>query len=171
MRNLGDVMRELKSVGENYERYLRIEAVKVYPHVYYPWLIEQFVPFWQKMQWEVGEGNRPSRDISELYRVLEDHVKSKLVLRKPEEYAEDFDAIEEGHVDTLIREGYQRMIVPHDIKYNGTVWREGMSFMHAAVAYMPPTLLEQIRAKYPNTPFAEYLEKEHERWNKEEDIH
>ena len=170
MGNLRDVMRELQSIGEHYERYLRIEAVKVYPHVYYPWLLEQMVPFWQKMQWEVGPGNRPSRDIHELYRVLEDYIKNRLVIRKPEEYTEDFDAVDEGHVDSLIREGYERMVVPHDIKYNTTVWQDGLSFMHAAVAYMPPALLERIKAKYPNTGFAEYLEKEHARWNKEEDI-
>lgn len=169
--NLRNAMRELQSIKEHYEKYLRAEAVKVYPHVYYPWLLEQFVPFWQKMQWEVEPGNEPSHDINELYRVLEDHVQNKLVFRKPEEYTEDFDTLEEGHVDSLLKECYERMVVPHDIKYNTTVWQNGLSFMHAAVAYMPPVLLERIKAKYPNTPFVEYLEKEHERRNKEEDIH
>lgn len=169
--NLRDVMRQLQSIEEYYESYLRIEAVKAYPHIYYPWLLEQMIPFWQKMQWEVREEKRPSRDIKELYRVLKDHVEKRLVIREPDDYTEDFDVIDEGHVDTLIKECYDRMVVPHDIKYNTTVWQDGLSFMHAAVAYMPPALLERIKVKYPNSKFVEYLEKEHARWKKEEEIH
>lgn len=168
LRNLQRVFEDLQDIAEYYEKYQRVELVKVYSHVYYPWLLEKFVPFWRKMQWEVGEGNRPSRDIQALYRVLEDHVRNRLVLRKPEEYTEDFDAIGEGNIDTLIKAGYDRMIVPHDIKYNGTVWREGMSFMHAATAYMPEALLEQMRGKYPNSDFVKYLEKERARWQEED---
>ena len=170
LRNLSNVLEELVSIREKYEQYLHIEAVKVSPHIYYPWLLDQFNPFWQKMHWEVGPGNLPSRDISELFRVLKDHVQHKLVYKRTEEYTEAFDAISEGHIDTLLLEGYQRMVVPHDIKDNGTVWREGLSFMHLAVAYMPPTLLARIVAKYPDTAFANYLASEHARWNKEDDI-
>jgi hypothetical protein len=136
--------------------------------VYYPWLLEKLTPFWQKMQWEVGPGNRPSRDISELYRVLEEHIQGRLVLRNPDEYPDNFDVLEEGHIDSLLKEGYERMVVPNDIKYNKTVWQNGLTFMHYAVAYMPESVVQQIKTKYPNSKFAEYIEKERERWNKEE---
>jgi hypothetical protein len=170
MRNLEEVMEEMASVAENYERYLTVEAAKVYPHLYYPLILQRLAPFWQKMQWEMGPGQRPSGEISALYRVLDSYIKNRLVIKDPEEYTEDFDVMEEGRIDGLLKECYERMVVPHDIKYNGTVWREGLSFVNNAITLMPPVLLERIKAKYPNSGFADYLEREHARWNKEEDI-
>lgn len=171
MRHLSYVMRELNLVEGAYAQYQHMEAVKVYPHVYYPWVLQQLVPFWRKMQWEVSPGNRPSREITELHRVLEANIKSGLVIHEDGKYPEDFDVLEDGHFDRLLRECYQRMVVPHDIKYNTTVWQDGLSFVLSAIINMPPKVLEQIKAKYPNTPFAQYIEKEYERWNKEKDIH
>lgn len=169
--HLRNVMRDLKEVEAHYEQYLHIEEVKVFPHVYYPWLLQQLTPFWQKMQWEVGPGNRPSFDIRGLYDALENHIRNRLVIRKPEGYPEDFDILEEGHLDTLLLECYNRMVVPHDIKYNTTVWQEGLTFMLRAVSHMPPSVMEGIKAKYPNSEFANYLEAEYKRWNETEDIH
>lgn len=170
LKNISYSLHQLKNMEKHYLQYLRIEAVKVYPHIYYPWLLEKLTPFWQKMQWEVGPGNQPKPEIRALYGVLQDHVKNRLVIRKPEEYAEDFDVIGEGHVDTLIKECYERMVVPHDIKYNTTVWRDGLTFMHLAVAYMPEELLEELKEKYQGTGFAEYLNRESERRKDEPNI-
>ncbi len=162
------VLEELDIIEGYYDRYLRVEAAKVSPSVYYPLVLEQFAPFWQKMQWEVGPGNRPNPDIRALYEVLADHVRNKLVISG--DYPETFDAVEDGHLDTLLKEGYERMVVPHDIKYNGTVWREGLSFMSQAVSLMPESVLAQMIAKYPNTPFAKWLVTEHKRWSDDREV-
>lgn len=169
LRVLEGVIREIQTIGTYYAEYLHIEAVKVSPHIYYPWMLEQLEPLFRKLGWEVAPGNRPSRAIVELNQVLENIVKHSLVIKPADEYDEDFDPIEEGHLDTLLLEGYSRMVVPHDIQYNGTVWREGLGFMYLAVAFMPPALLERIIAKYPNTKFGEYLRNVHDRWNKDSD--
>lgn len=57
------------------------------------------------------------------------------------------------------------MVVPHDIKYKSTVWREGLTFMHQAAAYIPESVMKQIQENYPNSDFADYVEKERARWN------
>lgn len=143
--------------------FLLIEAVKVQPSEYYTWLLGKLVPFWQKMQWEVGPGNRPSRDISQLHRTIADYIQNRFAIQ--DEYPTDFDVIEDGHLDTFLHEMYKQMVVPHDIKYNGTVWREGLTFMHQAVAYMPESVMRQIQEKYPDSKFARYVENERARWN------
>lgn len=168
LRSYRHVIGELNIIEGYYERYLRVEAAKVSPSIYYPLVLEQFAPFWQKMQWEVGPGNRPTPEVRALYEVLEDHVRNKLVVSG--DYPETFDAVEDGHLDTLLKEGYERMVVPHDIKYNGTVWREGLSFMSQAVSLMPESVLAQMIAKYPNTPFAKWLESEHKRWSDDREL-
>lgn len=170
LENIKRVLDNFKSIEGYYRDHLELVAVRQFPGAYYPWLLEKFVPFWRKMQWEVGPGNRPSQDIRELYQVLEHHVKNELVLRENGQYSDDFDAVGEGHVDTLLLECYNRMIVPHDIKYNNTVWNEGNVFMHQAVAYMPESVLQQIKTKYPDSAFSMFLEVERARWNKEEDV-
>ena len=172
MNNARYLANSVTRLEKIYAEYLHIEDVKVHPHIYYPWLIEKLSPFWNKMQWEVGPGNRPKRDIQALHDVLRDHVQNRLVL-KEDDYPEDFDVLNEGHLDTLLLECYERMIVPHDIKYNTTVWQDGMTFVHYAFAYMPPKLIEQLKAKHGgDSQYAQlinYIEREHARWNKEED--
>lgn len=159
-------MGELASVAEFYNEYLHLEAVKVRPDIYYSWLLQQLAPFWQKMQWEVGPGNRPTRQIQQLYRTMEDYVSNRLDIR--EQYPENFDALKNGNLDTFLMEMYRQMVLDHDIKYNSTVWREGLNFMHMAVAYMPEVVVQQIESKYKGTAFAKYIRDEHDRWNKEE---
>jgi hypothetical protein len=159
------VARELNAIAESYNEYLHIEAVKVQPNVYYPWLLNQLVPFWRKMQWEVGEGNRPNGDITRLFKTLEEYIEQRLVIQ--DKYPDNFDVIREGHLGSFLEEMYRQMIVPHDIKYNGTVWDEGLKFMHYAVAYMPKVIVEQIKKIYPNTNFAIFLENEWFHWNKD----
>ena len=163
---LQNVARELKAIAEYYEGYLHIQAVKVDPKIYYPWVLQKLVPFWQKMQWEVGPGNRPTRDISELYRMMERYIRSEFVIA--EQYPQDFDVFEAGHIDGFLVELYNRVVTNHDINYNTTVWQEGQTFILNAVSNMPPVLLEKIINKHRGTPFAKWLQAEHERWNKEE---
>ncbi|MBN1617737.1 hypothetical protein JW887_00135 [Candidatus Dojkabacteria bacterium] len=165
--NLESIARELKSIDSQYEEYLHIEAVKVKPSEYYPWVLGKLVPFWQKMQWEVGPGNRPGRDIQRLHGTIADYVKGRFVIQ--DEYPDDFDANAQGQIGAFLYEMYTQMVVPHDIKYNGTVWREGLTFMHNAIAYMPETVLRQIQEQYPNTDFARYIEKERGRWTEPKD--
>lgn len=171
LENLGWVMRDLQRIGEYFKDFLRIEEVKVKPHVYYPWMLEQFVPFWQGMQWEVGPGNRPTSDMRNLYNALENQLKQmelKHAFRKEEEYTAAFDAINEGHVDTLLGVCYEKMVKIHDLGYNNTVWQKGLPFVSHAIAMMPPVLVEQIITRHAGTDFANYIEKEYERWNKDE---
>lgn len=159
------VARELNAIAQYYEEYLHIQAVKVDPSIYYPWMLQQLIPFWQKMNWEVGPGNRPSRDILSLFQMMEDYIKNRFVLEK--ELPKNFDCVEAGHLDGFLLELYNRVITNHDINYNGTVWREGHNYILAAVSNMPPVLLNQIINKHRGTPFAKWLKSEHERWNKE----
>lgn len=166
LESLRSTVYDLQRIAEFYQEYLHIEDVRSKPHVYYPWMLQELVPFMQKMHWEVSPGNKPFREVQELFNVLEDFVNNRLV--QQESYPESFDCIKEGQLDSLLLEGYNRMIVPHDIKYNGTVWREGLTFMHVAVAYMPRPLLDRIRAKHAGTDFADYLDREWNRWNKDE---
>jgi hypothetical protein len=169
--NLRKSVYELMHIEDVYKEFLHIEEVKTKPHVYYPWLLERLAPFWSKMQWEVSEGNRPKPEIKALHNMLYDHILNKLDIRDGD-YPEDFDVFEDGHLDTLIYECYTRMIVPYDIKSNGTVWNEGLSFMHYAVAYMPRRVLEKFREKYSGDEhevFIAYLERERARWNKGEE--
>lgn len=165
LKTLKYTMNELTAIGEYYREYMQIEAVKVRPDIYYPWLLQHLVPFWQKMQWEVGPGNRPRGDIQHLYHTIESYVKDRLVIR--EEYPENFDALRDGNLDTFLLELYNQMILNHDIKYNSTVWNEGLTFMHMAVAYMPEVVIQQIENKHPESGFAKYVRGEHERWNKD----
>ncbi len=165
LQDLKFSMQQLAAVGEYYNEFLQIEAVKVRPDVYYPWLLEQLAPFWKKMQWEVGPGNHPSGQIIRLYRTLEDHIRNKLILA--DDYPEDFDVLGAGNLDGLLLEMYNQVVLNHDIKYNGTVWTEGMTFIHMAVAYMPEAVVRQIENKHKNTAFAKFIRDEHGRWNKE----
>ena len=167
--NIRNAAREFNEMSEYYKGYLHIEAVKVKPSIYYPWLLGKLAPFWQKMQWEVGPGNQPRSDIRHLFATLQDYIKNRLVIREGD-YPDRFNAIDEGQLDTFLLEMYRQMIVPHDIKYNTTVWQEGLSFMHYSVAYMPDTLLKEIVAKHRGSDFAAYLEREHKRWNREENV-
>lgn len=160
------VARELKAVAEYYEGYLHIQAVKVDPSIYYPWILQQLTPFWQGMQLEVGPGNRPSHDISSLFRMMEHYIKNEFILA--EEYPKDFDCIGAGHIDGFLLELYSRVVANHDINYNTTVWQKGQTFIHYAVAYMPPKLLDQVISNHRGTSFAKWLKAEHERWNKDQ---
>lgn len=168
-KNIKDAADTMIGLEEQYREFLHIEDVKAKPNVYYPWVIDKLAPLWQKMRWEVGPGNRPSRDIQALHDVLRDHIENRLVIKDgEEEYPEDFDVFEDGHLDTLIIECFDRMVVPNDIKYNTTVWQDGLTFMHNVVSLMPEAVLEQFKSKYPtHTRLLEYLEKERARWNKE----
>jgi len=170
VKNIVDTVRGLKNLEEHYEKYLYIEDVKVKPNVYYPWLMEGLIPFWHKMQWEVSPGNSPKRDIQALHDVLKEHIDSLLVLHEGD-YPEDFDVFEDGHLDSLLIECYERMNLNHDIQYNTTVWQDGLGFMHSAVALMPPKVIEQFKSKHGDDPryerFIQYIEREHARWNKE----
>ena len=165
LRNLSDVLRVTNSIEELYSEHLHLQEVKVKPNVYYPWVIEKLMPLWHGMNWEVGPGNMPNSEIKDLHKVLKNHVKNLLVIKEGE-YPEDFDCFADGHLDSLLIECYNRMIVPHDIKYNGTVWKEGMSFMLNAVQAMPEPVLNQFKQTYPNSEFVNYVENTKKRWNK-----
>ena len=159
IRNIQSVARELLNLEGQYEHYLHMEAVNENPHTYYQWALRVMSPFWSKMRWEMGPGQQPKQDISELYAVLEDHVKNKLVvLDEGQSLDENFDVIEDGHIDSLLYECYQRMIPRSNIQYNSTVWQVGMPFVHDAVRNMPKELAEQLIAKYPGSGFAQYIE-------------
>lgn len=170
MKNAANVVRKMSQLEELYTEYLHLEEVKVKPQVYYPWLLERFAPFWSKMQWAMDSGNEPKPNVSRLHAVLEDHVANLLVLQEGD-YAEDFDAVNEGHVDSLLLECYERMVLDHDIQYNNTVWQEGLPFLSYAVSMMPSRLVEQIRQAHPDDSrydrFLDYVEKTRARWNKE----
>jgi len=155
MNNISDVMHELKTIEKNYEGFLHLEAVKSYGHVYYPWMLNQFTPFWQGMQWETSKGNNPTMDIRSLYQVLDGQIKNKLALR--DEYKEGFDCLLAGNLDLLLKECYERMVIPHDIKNNGTVWQKGLPFLHIAVSFMPLEVYKQIITKYEGTSFGKYI--------------
>lgn len=164
LRNFQDTLRALDRIEDSYRRYLHIEEVKREPAVYYPWLAEKLLPFWSKMQWEVGPGNRPTAEISALHGV----IKGFLAQLKPEP-PQDFDYLTDGALGEFLIECYNRMVVPHDIKYNTTVWQDGLSFMHYAIAYMPASLVEDFKARYPRQKdFLAYLQKERARWNKDD---
>lgn len=163
LHNLTSIARELQIIDKYYGEFLLIEAVKVQPSEYYPWLLSKLTPFWQKMQWEVGPGNRPSKKIMELYQTIENYVENHFIIQ--EKYPENFDVTKDGNLDTFLNEMYQQMIVPNDIKYNGTVWKEGLTFMHYAVAFMPEIVMKQIQEKYPNSNFSKYIKDERDRWN------
>lgn len=170
LKNLKEVMDEMNRLEERYKEYLHIEEVKVKPHVFYPWLRESFAPFWQRLQREAGPDSDygPSTELRQLYAVMKDHVDNLRVF-KDDEYPEDFDVVEDGGLGSLLLEGYKRMVIPHDIKYNNVVYHDGMSFMHAAVVYMPETVVEQLKAKYPDQQdFLDYIDKNRAYWHKAE---
>jgi hypothetical protein len=162
LRNLEHIVGTLRGIDSLYQDYLLIEAVKVKPNIYYPWVINKLKPLWNKMQWEVAEGNTPSNDIKRLYETIETYIRSKLVIQK--EYPEDFDVITQGNLASFLYQMYYQMVVPHDIKYNTTVWQEGLGFMHHAVAYMPEEIMNRIKIMFPNSDFANYIENERSRW-------
>lgn len=160
---LKNLLHEFKGIEEAYEQYLHLEDVKCMPNVYYTWMLKQLSVFWQKMKWEVAPGNRPSRKIQTLYDILTHHMDSLPVYH--EELPEGFDVIEEGHLAALLIECYEHMIIPNDITYNGTVRREGLSFMHNSVVMMPKSVLEQIVSKYPHkTAFTDYIVRSWEKY-------
>ena len=165
-RHLQRALSEMSHIAEQYEEFLYLEDVKRKPHMYYPWLLKAFVPFWQKMQWEVAPGNRPSREISALYNVLDDLVVNKLV-RQNGDYPEAFDVFSDGNLDSLLIEGYERMVVPHDIKYVNTVYHDGLSFMLSAALMMPESVLQQFKDKYgDSSAIVKYLESNRARFSK-----
>lgn len=142
-----------------------MEAVANHPHEYYPWILKQFAPFWQRIQREVNSENRPTHEVMRLHRTLADDI-AKLAIQQ--DYTEGFDAVAEGHIDELLRTCYERMVVPHDIQYNTTVWQHGLPFTFQAIHYMPRTVFDQIVAKHAGSSFAEYLQKEYERTHQNE---
>lgn len=156
---LDSVAREIQSLEKMYEKYLYLEDVKEKPHVYYPWLLRKMAPFWHSMQREVGPGNRPTQPITALYEMLKDHVENKLVLSDEDKLVEGFDVMKDGNLGSLLFELYKRMIPRTDIQYNNTVWQQGMPFVHTAIAMMPKTSLEQMKAAYSHeTNFISYIE-------------
>jgi len=160
------VLQDMDRIEDNYREYLYLEDVKQFPRVYYPWVLKEIVPFWQKMQWEVGPGQRPSREVRELYDVLKDHIENKLVVRE-DDYPENFDVFEDGHFDTLLIEGYRRMVVPHDIQYVTTVWQDGLSFMLNTVLMMPESVVQQFADKYGETAeVVKYIKRTRDHYNK-----
>lgn len=163
IREIEHTERELGDIEDLYRQYLHISEVRRDPTVYFPWLTGKLLPFWQKMQWEVGPGNRPTAEIQGLHK----HLESFLTNLKPT-YPENFDYLQEGKLGDFLVGCYERMVVPHDIKYNTTVWQEGLTFMHYAVAYMPPALFGEFKARYPkHETFLTYLQNEWARWHDE----
>ncbi|MCB9821412.1 hypothetical protein H6798_02645 [Candidatus Nomurabacteria bacterium] len=146
--HIESVVRSFQKLEKQYEEFLYLEEVRRVPHVYYPWVLRQLVPFWQKMQWEVSPGNRPSYDITRLHKTIEDLISSRLVVEPGHEFDTSFDPMDDGHIDELLVACYEQMVVPHDIKNKQTVWTEGMSFMNLATTLMPVKLLERLKAKY-----------------------
>jgi hypothetical protein len=168
LRNLESAVREINAIEEYYGKFLHREAVMVQPHVYYPWVLQEMVSFWQGLQWEVSPGNEPTRDIRKLHQSLEDLIRNKLVIKNQDQYDENFDVISEGNIDLLLKTCYEQMQIPHDIKYNNTVWQKGLPFLSTAISHMPKILHDQLVEKYAGTQFAEFIQKEFERWQKEE---
>ncbi|OGY12400.1 MAG: hypothetical protein A3F61_04050 [Candidatus Blackburnbacteria bacterium RIFCSPHIGHO2_12_FULL_41_13b] len=167
VRAFRGLIRELKEIEGHYQEYQHIEMVKVFPHEYYPWVLREMRDFWQSMRYEMSYQGREG-DITGLYRALDNLIRNRLVIQ--EQYPEDFDPIEQGHLDELLRIGYDRMIVPHDIKYNSTVWQKGLPFITRVISHMPVSVLQAMIAKHTNTSFGEFLQEEHARRNKEEEV-
>ncbi len=161
MQQIKYSLQQLQQVGEYYKEFLHIEAVKVRPDVYYPWMLKQLVPFYRAMQFEVSEGNRPNHAVRTLHQTLADYIKNRLVIK--EQYPENFDVIKDGNLDTFLYEMYKQMVVPYEIKNNGAVWKEGLTFMHYAISGMPESVVKEIEKKYPNSDFAKFVRKEHDR--------
>lgn len=165
---LEDTARELKRIEEYYEEYLHIERVKVYPHEYYPWVLDQMGEFWSHLQYEAREGEARG-----LFGRLQQVVRNRLVLHEnPDQYQEGFDVIGDGHLDELLLVGYEGMVVPHDIKYNNTVWQKGLPWMTQAISHMPETVVQAMVKKYASThpAFAKYVQEAHARWNERGEV-
>lgn len=156
---------EIARVAEHYQQYLRIEAIKVQPNLFYPWMLEQLVPFWQKIQWEVSDGNRPSSMMRRLYEFLHNSIKNRLVINK-EEYPESFDCISEGHLDEFLR-GLYPFLDDHDLNYSNSVYHEGQSFRYSVIRMMPIQVAQQIIHQNPNDIVSKSLIAELKRREKE----
>lgn len=168
MERLRGVANTMQRLEQQYEQFLHMEAVKTKPNVYYPWLLDQMNGFWGNMQGEVREGNLPTREIIGLYDMLADHVNNKLVYNT-NALTNDFDVFSNGHLDTLLIECFERMVIPHDIKYNNAVYHSGLNFMNAAIINMPEPVVQMFRDRHYNNPrFLRYLEDERARWSTEE---
>jgi hypothetical protein len=161
INNVHEVARVLSRIQKYYVQYQHMEAVKIREDYYYPWLLDKLAPFWQKLQWEVGPGNRPSPMMKQLYQHVRDYlVQKKLVIQ--EEYPEDFDCMTDGHLDTFLA-GLLPYIMDHELNYSQTVWIEGRSFWHNAISYMPQGVLNRIIGAYDGTFFGQHLTAERER--------
>src|SRR3989344_3786075 len=167
LTNLKHVLRDLRVIAEYYHRYLKIEAVKVEPSIYFPWMLEQFAEFWFAMQREVDPRNEPREDILRLFKALSAHVKHWKGIKSIDgNLPEDFDCIESGHLDTFLNECYIGMVISHDIKYNSTVWQKGLPFLSYVISLMPPTLLAEMVKKRKGSSFARYLQETYDYLNK-----
>jgi hypothetical protein len=164
LREIQYVANELSQIAEVYHQYLRIEAVRVQPSKYYPWMLEKLVPFWEKIQLDNSDGYKPSPMMRDLYRFLYDNIKSRLVIQ--DEYPDAFDCIGEGHLDTFL-EGLYPFMQDHDLGYYQSVWIEGHGFMHYAISYMPESLINEMMKKRPNSSLSKSLLSELKRREKE----
>lgn len=162
---LHSTLQEMSEIAGYYREFLYLEDVKEKPEVYYPWVLKELVPFWRKMQWEVSPGNRPTPDVSALYNTFKNLIDHSLVFQDAK-YPENFDVFLDGNLDALIIEGYRQMVVPHDIKYVGAVYHEGLSFMLNAVLMMPEPVVQQFRDKYgKDSGVVQYIERNRKQFN------
>lgn len=155
------VTQTVDAIEEEYEEHLHLEEVKRKPHVYYPWVLREMRSFIGGMEWEMGPGQRPSTELRALYSAMRLHIEQRFAYR--DSYTEEFDPMEEGAIDSWLREGYYRMVVYSELHYNNTVWQKGLPFMSMAMRYMPDSLLARMAAEYQGEDFGEYLAKEQRR--------
>jgi hypothetical protein len=167
LQNLQFIAQYMKQIQDVYKQYMLLEAVKVKPNLYYPWMLTKLMPFLQRIEEQVNPENKPERNILELYTVMIDLWNNYLV--RKESLPENFDCIKEGHLDLLLLTAFDRMVKDYEIQYNGAVWMEGFSFISNATHNMPETVFKELIEKYHTTrpDFAEWLQKEHARWNED----
>jgi hypothetical protein len=165
LRRIEEVINELEYLAKEYKQFLLIEEVKVKPNTYYPWLLEKLIPFWTKVNWDVGEGNRPTPMMRSLYEFLHQYIEKDFVYKK-DGYPENFDCINEGNLYSFLS-GLYTYIRDHDLGYYQSVWIEGHGFMFMAIYYMPEDLINRMIEMDPGTHFAKALQQELTRREKE----
>ncbi|MEK7648527.1 MAG: hypothetical protein AAB400_01280 [Patescibacteria group bacterium] len=156
MMALGTLTNCLNAIRKYYEEYQHFESVKVEPHVYYPWILQQMLPFFSALQWEVGPGNRPNRLQLQLYELITKFLSDKKF--EEDAYPEGYDCIGEGGMDEILKNLYEIMVPNLDLQRSSSaVWQKGLPFLHSALSAMPEPLVGQIVEKHKDIPFAQYV--------------
>lgn len=157
--NLGGVAEKLDAVNRYYGRYLDLEQIKREPAKYYPWVLGQLRPFMRKLQMFAEPGYQPNESTIELHDTVRNLIATQLV--RQDEYPGDFDIINSGHIDILLKEVHDRLVISQDIRRH-EIRDYGLRFLHAALVYLPEPVREQIIAKYEGDPFVDYAARKRE---------